>query len=185
MNRQRILLMVTLLALAGLTACGKSSASDGSGQFAAANTETPITSTTSTVSGTPVPTANVVRLELSQTSYAAHEAVVVNILNGLTTPITASDHHSGCSLVDLQWQTSSGAWQTIGKCLQGTATHLITLPAGTASVQIVSPGASNLTINATWASGTYRVAFTYFVGEDEVPPASLQSATIYSATFSV
>lgn len=178
----RVTMLLAVLAFASLAACGKSSDNAANGQPANPTNGTAIPTFTSAPQ---VPTPGKVGLALSKVRYTADEAMVITILNGLTTPITASDHHSGCTLVDVQLLTSNNTWQTVGKCLQGKPTRLISLAAGATSAQTISPGASNLALNAAWQTGTYRIAFTYFLGDAKGVPTSSQTNTIYSAVISV
>ena len=180
-KKNHVTLLLTVLAVAGLAACGKSTDNAGSGQ--PANQPNGTTSPTFTTAPQ-VPTPGQVGLGLGKIHYAVNEAMVVTILNGLTTPITASDHHSDCSLVDVQILTNN-TWQTVGKCLQGRPTRLIPLAPGAASMQSISPGASNLAVNAAWPTGTYRIAFTYYIGSAESVPTATQTQTIYSVAFTV
>ena len=178
----QVTVLLAVLAFAGLAACGKSTNNAGGGQSA----NQPNGTASPTFTPAPqVPTAGQVGIALSKMQYSANEAMVITILNGLTMPITASDHHSACTLVDVQMLTNNNTWQTVGKCLQGRATRLIPLAAGATSMQSISPGASNLAVNAAWTAGTYRIAFTYFLGSAESVPTLLQTNTIYSAVFSV
>jgi hypothetical protein len=134
---------------------------------------------TPTTQNTPTPDA--VTVLLDKTQYGVDDTLHISIANRLTTPVTGSDHQSACTIVKVQMQRA-GSWIDMGKCLQGTPTRRVTLEANTTTAVAVSPGASNFATNAHWNAGTYRIAFSYIPGKDEITGPS---TVVYSATFTI
>ena len=164
--------------LLGLAACGVSSG--GSTANTPGENATPMP-TLANGQGSATPAPDSVTLLLDKAQYAASDTLTITLYNKVATPITASDHQSACTIVTVQMQRND-AWVNVGKCLQGTPTRRITLDANSTMAITVAPGASNLAPNAQWQAGTYRVAFTYIPGKDEVVgPATV----VYSASITV
>ena len=175
---------VAILAVAvttGMVACGGSSgdaaAPDGT-QVTSVSTRT-ITSSMPTANpagGTPPSTAapGPVRLVLGKTQYHPGDLATVTIENGLSHVISTTDHHSSCSLLQLE-KLVNGAWQPIGKCNTQTPTRIVELAAGSATQQQVGMP------TGTGVAGTYRMMLTYGAGG---APAS-DAGPAYSSTFTV
>lgn len=111
--------------------------------------------------------------------YGQKDTIMVTIVNGLTTPIAAPDHQSNCTTVTLEWWSGAN-WQPQNPCKLMTATRLIPILAGaTMALQLQPQGGTP----PGWATGTYRAAFSYYIGT----PGTLSGSptTIYSATFTV
>lgn len=148
--------VLTLLALGGLAACRQTTGGTGS------------------VSETG-PTHGVV-VEVGAANYHANDTINVNVKNELTADITVTDHQTSCSIVQLQIQTSSG-WQNQGGCAMGTPTRRMPMKAGNTTAVALSPSAGQISVKP-WPAGTYRVAFTYQIGESA-------SETVVSAPFTI
>lgn len=171
---KRHLVWLAILAPAlALAACGVSSTTGTGG---ASGAETPVASeTTQTISDTPTPGATTtappavtavpgaVTISLDKPQYHAGDLALVMIANGLAQTISATDHHTSCSLVTLEQQVN-GAWQPIGLCHLLTPTRLVEIVPGSVTAQ---------KIGISGTAGTYRVAFGY------------GSQTVYSQTFTV
>lgn len=175
------MLGVAFLAVnAGIAACGSTSgATAASTQTQVTNVTTrTITSSTPTApgSGAPVATAapGPVRLILGQSQFHPGDLVTVTIENGLAHAISATDHHSNCSLIQLE-KLVNGAWQPLGKCNAQTPTRVVDLVAGSVTQQQVGmPAGAD-------AAGTYRMMLTY--GASGAPASDAGPA--YSSTFNV
>ena len=173
-----------------LVGCGVS----GQGGGAAGGTA-PAADATVVVNGTPIPsqrlptpsstvtpgggssiataTPGAVRLMLDKAAYAPSDPVLVTIENGLNMKIVVSDHHTGCTSVQLE-KLAQGSWQSAGGvCKLLTPVRLITLAPGSVTPQRIGipAGAS--------AAGTYRVKLVYGAG------GASQDGVALSATFSV
>jgi hypothetical protein len=108
--------------------------------------------------------------------YGPNETITVTIANGLTTTIITQDHKSNCTTVTLERRTGA-AWQPQNPCRLMSATRLIRIgPSSTLQQQLLPPGNTS----PGWAVGTYRVAFSYYVGS-----VSASGTTILSASFTV
>jgi hypothetical protein len=193
--RERLALsgrVMVSLALCGLlVGCGVS-AQGGSG---AAGGATPAAGATVVVNGTPIPsqrlptpssspipggsgstataTPGAVRLVLDKVTYAPGDPVAITIENGLSVKIVVSDHHTGCTSVQLE-KLVLGSWQPAGGvCKLLTPVRLITLAPGSVTPQRIGipTGAS--------AVGTYRVKLVYGAG------GASQGGVALSANFSV
>ena len=159
--------VMVALALCGLlVGCGVS-AQGSSGAAASA---------TVVVNGTPIPsqrlptpsstvtpggpgstataTPGAVRLKLDQAAYAPGDPVMVMIENGLSVKIVVSDHHTGCTDVQLE-KLVQASWQSVGACKLLTPVRLITLALGS-----VTPQRVGVPIGAG-AAGTYRMKLVY------------------------
>ncbi len=184
---REIVFPLALLVLSiGVAACG---ATSGGTVGNNGSSETPVTSvTTRTISRTPLPTptsesgtpqATVthgeVRVVLSSTSYAQGELMTVTIENGLAQAISATDHKTSCSLIQLE-KLVNGVWQPVGTCRLQTPTRVVDLAAGSVTAQSVGvPGGQN-------AAGTYRATLSYSVPGGG---AMGQSGPAHSQTFAV
>jgi hypothetical protein len=133
--------------------------------------------------GTPSPngtaTPGPITVTPDKQQYSQSDTIAVTIVNGTSTGIVAADHQSNCTTVSLQWWTSQ-SWQPQNPCRLMIATRLIPiLPGATLAQQLHPQGGTP----PGWATGTYRVAFTYYVGT----PGNISGSTttIYSATFTV
>ncbi|HZR42224.1 MAG TPA: hypothetical protein VFB12_19045 [Ktedonobacteraceae bacterium] len=135
------------------------------------------------------PSTGAVRLLLNKSSYAPYETITVTIQNGFATPITTTDHQSGCTMVLLQMQDAKGSWQMQGLCREGIATRMVTLAAGSSTVQSLSPQSGTFARGSTWARGQYRFVFTFSKGAPdpthELGMGSSATDIVYSATFVV
>jgi hypothetical protein len=101
--------------------------------------------------------------------YSSCDRITAVIANGLTTPISAADHQTNCTLLTLQ-QAVAGGWQPEPPCRWQTPTRLVTIPANSAILQELAAGSG-------WPAGTYRLTFTYFSGTTR--------ATVSSAAFTI
>lgn len=179
------------LALCGLlVGCGVS----GGGSGAAGGT-TPAADATVVVNGTPIPSQRLptpsstvtpggesstataapgaVRLALDKAAYAPGDTVTVTMENGLSVKIVVSDHHTGCTEVQLE-KLVQGSWQPAGgACKLLTPVRLITLAPGS-----VTPRRIGIPTGAS-AAGTYRVKLVYGAG------GASQGSVALSATFTV
>lgn len=187
-------LVVGLLALAavGLVACGQTTPSGPGGESQASHEATGTASsatpsgaaqTTANTGGAPTPgqvTVTLVGTSPAAQSVAASQSITVEIGNGLSTTIIATDHHTDCTMVTLEQQVG-GAWQPVGKCLIMAATRMIPIAGGQVVKQVLTP--QNGMTARTWAAGTYRVAFGFSVDAATETPGS--GALVYSATFTI
>lgn len=148
--------VLTLLAIATLAACRQTTGGTGA-------------------MSSPGPTHGVV-VEVGATSYHATDTINVTVKNVLTGDIMVTDHQTSCTIVQLQTQTSSG-WQNQGGCALGTPTRRMPMKAGNTTAVALSPSAGQISVKP-WPAGTYRVAFTYQIGE-------AASETVYSAPFTI
>ncbi len=132
------------------------------------------TNTPSTDS-TPTAAQGAVRLLLDKPTYRPGDKVVVSIENGLHAEIRVTNHHTDCGYTDLQ-HFVGGMWAPIGTCKVLTPTRLVTLAAGSVTLQTIGipSGASSV--------GTYRVALTYTAGGGS---SAAQLGPVYSPTFTV
>jgi hypothetical protein len=132
--------------------------------------------------GTPSPgttTPSPITVNPDKQRYARSDSIVVTIVNGSSTAIVAPDHQSNCTVVTLEGRTGQ-SWQPENPCKLMIATRLIPIVPGATLVQQLHPQGGS---PPGWATGTYRVAFTYYVGTPENFSGS--TTTIYSATFTV
>ncbi|HKV84548.1 MAG TPA: hypothetical protein VJN88_08330, partial [Ktedonobacterales bacterium] len=181
----------------GLVACGQTTSglggqSQGSREPTATSSSgapssgaTPTSTSTGSSGSQVAPTPGQVTVSLigpaqGARSVATTETITVEIANGLSSTITATDHHTSCTMVTLEQQVS-GAWQPVGRCLIMAATRMIPIAGGQAVKQILAP--QNGATAHAWPAGTYRVAFGYSVGSETPTPGS--GATVYSATFTI
>lgn len=185
--------VAALLALTavGLAACGQTTSS-GPGGLSQGSHEPTATSSGATPNGMGTSsgasggvTSGQVTVTLAgpaqgAQSYAASEMLTIVIGNGFSSAITATDHHTDCTMVTLERQVN-GVWQPVGRCLIMSATRMIPIAGGQSVKQTLTPQ-SGATASA-WAAGAYRVAFGYSVGSDTTTPGS--GATAYSATFTI
>lgn len=195
MRRTLGLLAIVLVALAlALAGCGRTNAA-GQGLAGAqpgAKTTTPTippVSTQTLQKGPPATatpgsggtantggghvSAGAVTVTLSSGHYGAGQAVTAFINNGLSTPISAADHQSACTMVGLQ-RNVNGAWQEVGECRTETVTRIVPINAGTSVAQ---------PLGGSWPAGTYRIAFSYVVGSDDTAPGP--GGDVFSATFTI
>jgi hypothetical protein len=176
----RVVFGGALLAVAaGLAACGSYSGTSGGSQVTSVTTRT-ITSGTPTAnpasSQTPATaTPGAVRLVLRQTHFKPGDIVTVNIENGLARTISTTDHHSSCTLIQLE-KLVNGSWQSSGTCHLMTPTRVVDLAAGSVTPQKVGlPTEKD-------AAGTYRMMLMYGVSGQS---AGSSAGPAYSATFTV
>ena len=151
--------VLTLLAICTLAACRQTTGvTGGTGNMSA-----------------PGPTHGVV-VEVGAATYHVNDTINVNVKNALTADITATDHQTSCTIVQLQMQTSTG-WQNQGGCAMGTPTRRMPMKAVNTTAVALSPSAGQISAKP-WPAGTYRVAFTYQIGEGA-------SETVVSSTFTI
>lgn len=187
--RQQVVVLVLMtcgaLALAG---CGWTSAGDGPvsssprqpGSGSGGPASTPSSVPSLTPSGQTI--AGKVTLTPSASSIAPGTPIIVTIHNGLSTPITAADHQSNCTVLTLQVQ-SNGTWETVARCELMTPTRQVSFAAASATpIQLGSAGKSNNP--AGLPPGTYRALLTYSPGP-YTTGASTSSATASSETFTI
>lgn len=190
------LLCLVLAALAGLSACGVSSAGVGASN---GTPNTPVTlspapsatpkataSATSSSSGSSSGSASTgpVTVTVDQQHYGTKDTVVVRVTNGLSTNIYAQNHETACTIVTLE-MSAGGTWQPAGECREGILTTFIPVRAGTSATFDLIPGGGQLKSGA-WTAGTYRVVLHYTASNPDgsaAPPSSFNSA--YSATFTI
>ncbi|MBA2394735.1 MAG: hypothetical protein H0V70_18570 [Ktedonobacteraceae bacterium] len=132
-------------------------------------------------------TSGKVMVTVGKAHYASNATMMVTINNGLAQSIVAANHQSGCTMVTLQWQDAQGSWQDMNHCRQGAMTRMITLPAHSSQVQVISPTSGTFARNAQWAKGTYRIVFNFTVSTTDVEsiPINGSGSPIYSSTFVV
>ena len=149
------------LGLMILAGCGAAGANGGGTPTAGTATPGPVTVTA------------------DKQQYGPKDTIAVTIVNGLSGTIVAADHQSNCTTVTLEWWSGAN-WQAQNPCKLMTATRLIPISAGATMAQQLQPQGGT---PPGWATGTYRVAFAYYVGA----PGHLSGSptTIYSATFTV
>jgi hypothetical protein len=133
--------------------------------------------------GTPSPretaTPGPITVTPDKQRYGQSDTIAVTIMNGTSTGIAAPDHQSNCTTVTLDWW-SGQSWQPQNPCKLMIATRLIPIMPGATLVQQLHPQGGT---SPGWAIGTYRVAFTYYVGT--AANFSGSTTTVYSATFTV
>lgn len=183
-----VALALLALAAVGLAACGQmtSSGPGGLSQSSHESTASPTGATTNSATSSgpsgqvTVSLMGPVGSAQGTQRYATSEAITVLIDNGLSTSITATDHHTNCTMVTLERQVN-GAWQPVGRCLIMTATRMIPIAGGQSVKQQLTPqgGASA----SAWPAGAYRVSFGYSAGPDTETPGS--GAMAYSAMFTI
>jgi hypothetical protein len=195
MRRTLGLLAITLVVLAlALAGCGRTSAAGqglaGAQPGAKATTPTvPLASTQTLQKGPPATatpgsggktttggghvSAGAVTVTLSSGHYGMGDAVTAFINNGLSTPISAADHQSACTMVGLQ-RNVNGAWQEVGECRTETVTRIMPINAGESVEQI---------LGGNWPAGTYRIAFSYIGGSDDTAPSA--GGNVFSVTFTI
>ena len=190
MRLSRMAFTFILILAFGLTACGYAYQS----QTTSNATGTPGSTTpapTTTTGSTPKPTSTTaiavtpgqVKLVLNKAQYAPGEVVTVSILNGLSSNIYTTNHQSECSILQIEWRSSTG-WVTIGRCLAEFVTGPVMLKAGgitTLSFMPVS-GTNRSSSNSAWRTGTYRVTLYYHLAPDE---SSVQGLHAQSIEFTV
>lgn len=148
--------VLTLLAICTLAACRQTTGGTGS------------------VSETgPTPG---VAVEVGAATYHVNDTITVNVKNALTEDITVTDHQTSCTIVQLQIQTPSG-WQNQGGCAMGTPTRRMPMKSGNTTAVSLSPSAGQISAKP-WPAGTYRVSFTYQIGDGA-------SQTVVSAPFTI
>lgn len=182
--RQNLLpqLLIILALSSSITACGGASQPPVGNP----NPNTPAATSTPQASATiihmPI-TPGQVRLVLSKSHYAPHEAITVTITNGLSTSIYASANFTGCTLVLLEWKTPTG-WVPRGRCPSAQFVGTVELKSGSATPQQLTPvaGVVKPSSNTTWQAGTYRVIFAYSLKPDE---GSTQGTIVQSEDFTV
>jgi hypothetical protein len=182
--RQNLLpqLLIILALAIGIAACGGTSQPPVGNP----NTKTPAATSTPQASATiinvPI-TPGQVRLILSKSHYAPHEAITVTIANGLSTSIYASANFTDCTLVLLEWKTPTG-WVPRGRCPAAPLTGLVELKPGSATPQQLTPvaGVVRPSANTTWQAGTYRAIFAYSLKPDE---GGVQGTIVQSENFTI
>lgn len=124
-------------------------------------------------------TVGQVRVVVESGEYDRGSTIFAWAGNGLSQCIDATDHQSACSIIVLERQVG-GAWQPQANCLSASPTRTIVLPPMQAAFLRLVPPATGAQ-PGIWQSGTYRVAFTYRLGE-----ASLgQSIEVDSGPFTI
>lgn len=179
MNRRVALGVVLLVGCMCTAACGQSTSTTVGSEGTQVVTQTTQTLTEITpISGTKTPAATVspgpVRLILGQSQFHPGDLVTVTVENGLSHGITATDHRSNCTVIQLQRLVDS-SWQPVDKCNALTPTKMVEVAAGNSLQQRVGipTGAE--------AAGTYRMMLTY--GASDQQPNNAGPA--YSSTFTV
>lgn len=180
------------LAAIGLVACGQTTSGGPGGESqgshettgAASNaTPTGTAQTSSNTGGAPTPgqvTVTLVGTTSAAQTVGASLAITVEIANGLSSTIVATDHQTDCTMVTLE-QQMGGAWQPVGRCMIMTATRMIPIAGGQIVKQVLTP--QNGKTARTWAAGTYRVAFGYSLDSATETPGS--GVIAYSQTFTI
>lgn len=136
-------------------ACGKTITTPGTGNNVGQGEQTPM----STTKPTQPPGANGVSLTIDQTALQTTGVLTVTIQNDGSQTITGTDHHTNCTMVTVQQQIN-GVWTDLAPCKQMIATRAIDLAPQKSITQHVGSGPQ--TASSRWASGNYRVTFTYF-----------------------
>lgn len=181
--RMQFLALMTI-ALFGLSACAPG------GAATTGSSGTPVNSPIGTATGTPpvgatptagAPTSGPVTLVLNQSSYGQGDTIKVTIKNEMQSQIFSADHHSDCTLVDLQIQ-SGGTWKTVAPCRLEILTKIVPLAAGSSTPQMLAPAVTSQSANNSWPAGTYHIAFSYGLSSAE---ALTTQTLVYSATFAI
>jgi hypothetical protein len=124
------------------------------------------------------PTPGQVTVAVDKTHYAPTDTIMVMIFNGLAASVSTTDHQTNCTVVTLE-RVVNGAWQAEGACRLLTPTRVVQILPGTTTQQLGS---------TRWPTGTYRVAFRYFMEPDEEPGQGAipgQGGVVYSASFTL
>ncbi len=180
--------LTCILALLALSLASSIAACGGASQLPVGNSNPSTPATTSTpqasvvIIDVPI-TPGQVRLVLSKSRYAPHEAITVTITNGLSTSIYASANFTDCTLVLLEWKTPTG-WVPRGRCPSAQFVGTVELKPGSATPQQLTPvaGVVKPSSDTTWQAGTYRVIFAYSLKPDE---GGTQSTIVQSENFIV
>lgn len=178
-----LLALVLAFVLVGCGYNGMPSPSPG-GSSSAGSTPTSTPATRQPAPTTPpVSPAGAVRLELDKTRYATNETVNVTILNGSAKNISTTDHQSDCTMLMLEWQSSTG-WVMVGRCRTMLLSRMYTLKPGSTTLQRLSPAfsAPGTSTAALWRPGTYRVTLFYHSAPDQ---DSVQGQENVSVEFTV
>lgn len=169
-TRRMVLECALLVVTLGLAACGVSTSTLGESSGTQVTTQTVILSTPTSTAG-----SGSVRLVLGQAQFHPGDRVTVTIENGLAHAISATDHHSSCTLIQLE-KLVNGNWKPAGICRLMTPTRVVDLPARSVTTQMVGlPTGQD-------ATGTYRMMLMYGVSDQ---PSSGQGGPAYSVTFTV
>lgn len=167
----RGLLLVLVGAGALLAGCGRSA-----GQSPGASDSPPASSPTSaTPNAVGRQSSGPVTLTLDRQRYTAGDTITVTIHNGLSTTIWAADHQTSCTVVTVE-RLHGSQWQGLQNCRLMTPTRMVPLAAGSDTKQFLRVQGSPL--GGMWQAGTYRVAFTYSMGDEFTGG---QGGVVYSA----
>lgn len=124
-------------------------------------------------------TVGQVRVVVESGAYDRGSTIFAWAGNGLGQCIYATDHHSDCSIIVLERQVDSG-WQPQADCQLATPTRTLALPPMQADFVRLAPPATGAQ-PGIWQAGTYRVAFSYHLGQD----ATGQPIAVVSDPFTV
>ncbi len=149
------------------------------------STPTPIVRATPGTTGTTTVQGKIT-LTVSQTTYNASDAIIVTVANGLSESIFATPYYTSCTPVKLEIEVQ-GSWTTVGKCVRGQVTHVVTMQAGSTTQLRLSPVANSARPNVTarWQAGTYRASLMYTTTSPDPDTYNPQGAVILSTPFSV
>ncbi|MBO0796478.1 MAG: hypothetical protein J2P36_36785 [Ktedonobacteraceae bacterium] len=200
MRRKWVLITLFGLGILAYVVSGCGAAQGNGGKATPGSTPTGSSATpTQSLQGVPTPSQptprpsttatgprGAVTLQLSKSHYSPGDPIEVTIANGLSTPVSALDHQSACSVITLQMQVG-GTWQVRSPCLLRTATRPVGIAAGTSLHQSLPPSAGTFANKGSWPPGSYRLVFSYMPGT----PASLERTgtqpfkVIYSSPFTI
>ena len=200
---QVLFVLTCLFAMQLITACGSTSQTSSTSMPSTPSPvvrATPGTTGTATIPrSTPSPIVRAtpgttgtttvqekITLTVSQTTYNTNDAIIVTIANGLSQSIFVTPYYTSCTPVKLETEVQ-GNWTTVGKCVRGQVTHVVTIQAGTTSQLHLSPVANSSRPNVTsrWQTGTYRASLIYTTGSPDPDTYNPQGTVILSTPFSV
>lgn len=150
-----------------------------------------------------------VTIGTDHSTYTQSASIVVTVTNTQSTPIYAANHQASCTILRMEQQVN-GQWQAasngFAKCAQGIVTRFVEIAPGQSYTGSITAASANQK-SATFATGTYRLALTYFAtppsrvggGIGPLPPAASSATsapgsgitqpskgvTMYSAPFSI
>lgn len=202
MRRNRVRVLVILLAIAMSAALGACDGAISGTSAPGTQSLTPGTCSTSTGGNTaavrigsgavragvravpvmtlpPGVTVGQVRVVVESGEYRSSDTIFAWAGNGLGRCIYVMDHRSDCSIIVLERQVN-GAWQPQANCQLATPTRTLILPPMQATFIRLMPPATGAQ-PGVWQSGTYRVAFSYRLDQT----GTGQPVEVVSDTFTI
>jgi hypothetical protein len=122
-----------------------------------------------------------VKITLARERFNLQEPIAATIQNGLATSIWATDHHSGCGLLTLEYLTG-GAWRAVGQCSQPRPVKVVEISAGADTPQSIG-FSQNMDMGAGWSAGTYRLSLSYAPSQSQANASG--AITVHSDSFAV